>query len=383
MGLFKNIAAGLRALTGRTRVERDMDEELDGFLTASTEAKLQAGLPPEAAARAARIEMGSTNAVKHRIRSAGWETNAENLWLDFRYSVRMLLKSPGFTLVAILSLALGIGANTAIFTLINSVILQQLPVRQPGQLVSFGKSLSGGLLGGVDLSFFDMYNSNFANQLEQNPGPFAAVFSYDSRLRRVGVQLGEHPTGPRVQIQSHMVSGSYFNALAVPMFLGRGLQPYDAIAPGRSAVVVVSYHYWRDTLEADRQALGKTITVNGVPCTIVGVAPPRFYGLLLGTEPPDLWIPVTMQADSCTNLLTWPQTGLTGCTWPRDSLRATRLRRLKAGSTARFRHTFLHTRAARFPPTAALKSPASTSHWSPQGQESPACARDFKAHCLS
>ena len=297
MGFFSNISTGLRALFGRTRVEREMDEELTGFLTASAEANQRSGMSPEAAARAARIEMGSTNAVKHHIRSTGWETAAENLWLDLRYSVRMLLKSPGFTLVAILSLALGIGANTAIFTLINNVIMQQLPVRQPGELVSFGKSLSGGLLGGVDLSFFDMYGSDFANQLEKNPGPFAGVFSYDSRFRRVGVQIGEHPTGPSVQIQSHMVSGGYFNTLATPMFLGRGIQPYDASAPGRSPVVVVSYHYWRDTLEADSHVLGKIITLNGVPCNIVGVAPPRFYGIMLGTEPPDIWAPLTMQAE--------------------------------------------------------------------------------------
>jgi len=297
MEIFKNISAGLRALFGRTRVEREMDEELRGFMDASSEAKQRAGMAPEAAARAARIEMGSTNAVKHHIRSTGWETSAENLWLDLRYSLRMLFKSPGFTLVAILSLALGIGANTAIFTLVDNVIMQQLPVRQPGQLVSFGKSLSGGVLGGVDISEFDMYGLDFANQLEKNPGPFASVFSYDSRFRRVGVQLGEHPTGPATQIQSHLVSGSYFNTLGAPMFLGRGIQPYDAFAPGRTPVVVVSYHYWRNSLEADAHVLGKIVTINGVPCTIVGVTPPRFYGILLATEPPDIWAPVTMQAE--------------------------------------------------------------------------------------
>ena len=175
--------------------------------------------------------------------------------------------------------------------------MQQLPVRQPGQLVSFGKSLSGGVLGGVDISEFDMYGLDFANQLEKNPGPFASVFSYDSRFRRVGVQLGEHPTGPATQIQSHLVSGSYFNTLGAPMFLGRGIQPYDAFAPGRTPVVVVSYHYWRNSLEADAHVLGKIVTINGVPCTIVGVTPPRFYGILLATEPPDIWAPVTMQAE--------------------------------------------------------------------------------------
>ena len=297
MGFFANVAAGFRALTGRERVEREMDEELTSFLDASTRDKQRAGMASDEASRAARIEMGSTNAVKHRIRSAGWETTAENLWQDVRYSLRMLAKSPGFTLVAVLSLALGIGANTAIYTLINNVILQQLPVRAPGELYSFGKSLSGGLLGGVDLSTFDMYNSDFATQLEKQPGPFAGVFSYNSILRKVGVQAGEHPTGTATQVQAHLVSGNYFGALGVPMFMGRAIQEYDAAAPGRSAVIVVSYHYWRDLMDAAPNAIGKVLTINGVPCTVVGVAPPRFYGIMLGTEPPDIWAPVTMQPD--------------------------------------------------------------------------------------
>jgi predicted permease len=297
MGFFANLAAGFRALTGRVRVEREMDEEITSFLDASTRDKQRAGMTSDEAARAARIEMGSTNAVKHHIRSTGWETGAENLWQDARYSVRMLAKSPGFTMVAVLSLALGIGANTAIYTLINNVILQQLPVREPKEIFSFGPSLSGGLLGGIDLSTFDMYNSDFANQLEKQPGPFAGVFSYDSRLRKVGVQAGEHPTGTATQVQAHLVGGNYFSVLGVPMFMGRGIQTYDSQAPGRSAVVVVSYHYWRDLMEADPGAIGKVLTINGVPCTVVGVAPQRFYGILLGTEPPDIWAPETMQPD--------------------------------------------------------------------------------------
>jgi len=274
-----------------------MDEELRGFLEASAEEKKRAGMTPDEAARAARVEMGSTNAVKHRIRSAGWETAAENLWMDLRYSARMLAKSPGFTLVAVASLALGIGANTAIFTLINGVLLKQLPVRAPKELVSFGNALSGGVIGGVDMGTGDLYPYDFARQLEKQPGPFAGIFSYNSRLRRVGVQVGEHPSGQAAQFLAHLVSGNYFSVLGASMFMGRSIQPGDAEAPGRNAVVVVSYHYWRETMDADPAAVGRILTINGVPCTVVGVAPVKFYGITLDTQPPDLWAPLTMQAE--------------------------------------------------------------------------------------
>jgi predicted permease len=297
MGLLGNISAGLRSLMGRTRVEREMDEELHSFLNESAASKLRAGLTPEEAARTARVEMGSANAVKHRIRSTAWETAVESVWQDLRYSVRMLAKSPGFTLVAVLSLALGIGANTAIFTLIDSVLLKQLPVRAPKELVSFGKATSGGVLGGVDMGTADLFPYDFARQLETQPGPFEGIFFYNSRMRKVGVQAGEHPTGQPAQLLAHMVSGNYFGVLGVPMFMGRSLQPSDAQAPGRNAVVVVSYHYWRETMDADRGALGKVLTINGVPCTVVGVAPAGFYGIDLGPEPPELWAPLTMQPE--------------------------------------------------------------------------------------
>jgi predicted permease len=297
MRWFAKIASGLRALTGPTRVERELDEELRGFLDASSAHKRRAGMSPEQAAHAARVEMGSTNVVKHKIRSTGWETGAENLYQDFRYSLRKLAKSPGFTLVAVLSLALGIGANTAIFTLINAVLLKQLPVRSPQELVSFGKALGGGVLGGVDMGTADLYPYDFARQLEKQPGPFAGVYSYNSRNRKVGVQIGEHPTGQAAQVSLHLVSGNYFSVLGVAMFMGRSIQPGDAEAPGRNAVVVVSYHYWRETMDADPAAVGRVLTINGVPSTVVGVAPAGFHGIYLGIESPELWAPLTMQAE--------------------------------------------------------------------------------------
>ena len=131
MGWIGNLSAGLRALLGRERVEREIDEELRDFLEASADEKRRSGMTPAEAARAARVEMGSANSVKHQVWSARWESTVEGLLQDVRISVRMLAKGPGFTAIALLSLALGIGGNTAIFSLIHQVILRNLPVRNP------------------------------------------------------------------------------------------------------------------------------------------------------------------------------------------------------------------------------------------------------------
>ena len=135
MPLLSRVIDGFRSLFGRTRVEREMDAELRDFLETATEQKMRAGLPREQAVRAARIELGSMAAVKDRIRDGGWDFVLESVWQDVRYGARMLWRSPAFAVIAIGILALGIGANTAIFSLLNAVMLRPLPVREPAQLV--------------------------------------------------------------------------------------------------------------------------------------------------------------------------------------------------------------------------------------------------------
>jgi hypothetical protein len=187
MGWFRNIAAGLRALMGRRRVEREMDEELSGFLEASAEDKRRAGFTPEEAVRAARVEMGSSNAVKHRIASVGWETALERLWQDVRYSLRMLAKSSVFTLVAVLSLALGIGANTAIFSLMNVIMLRSLPVEDPGQLVLFGHGRMVGSTGSlpVQARIFSLTPSTAASTRRTRSSPVSRPSTASSSARTV------------------------------------------------------------------------------------------------------------------------------------------------------------------------------------------------------
>ena len=138
MSRLRSFRTGLGALADRRRVERELDEELDGFLAESAAEKRQRGMSAELAWRAARVEMGSMNVVKHKVWNSRWEAMMDQMWADLRLGMRGLLKNPGFTLVAVLSLALGIGGNTAIFTLIHQVLLRELPVQKPEELAIFG-----------------------------------------------------------------------------------------------------------------------------------------------------------------------------------------------------------------------------------------------------
>src|ERR1700722_13792612 len=206
MGLIGNITAGMRALFGNARVERELDQELRGFLDASAADKLRSGMTQEDAARAARMEMGSKNAVKHRIRSAGWESILDNFLHDLRFGIRALARSPGFTAVAILSLALGIGANTAIFTLLNAVLLRPLPVSQPQQLVLFGQGQWVGSVGGLPNKSWQLFSYPFYRAFAAQTPSFSGVAAVYS------IQMGSHisVSGGNVEhIQIDLVSGRY------------------------------------------------------------------------------------------------------------------------------------------------------------------------------
>jgi predicted permease len=292
MGLLDDIAQGIRSLFRRQALESEMDEELRGFVEASTAQKLRRGMSAEQAAYAARVEMGSANVVKHHIRSVTWESRMEIFLRDLKHCFRGLLRSPGFTLIAVLSLALGIGANTAIFTLIKQVLLQRLPVRDPQQLVTFGESTRGGILGGVDMGFADLFTYDFVRQLEANPGPFQGVAAYGSHSPKANVRLPN--SAAALQVPANLVSGNFFNVLGATTFLGRTILPSDAVTPHSNAVAVISHHFWQQSLSSNPAIVGKTISINAVPFTVIGVMPEAFHGITQELEPPDIWVPITM-----------------------------------------------------------------------------------------
>lgn len=181
--------SGVKALFNWQRASAEVDEEIAAYIDAESVHKQSLGMTPEAARHAALVAVGSRSAVKQQVWNSRWESSIDNFFQDLRLGVRKLAKSPGFTLIALLSVALGIGANTAIFTLLNQLLLRELPVKDRQQLVTFGDSDSAGVAGGIDLGRFGYYPWYFACQLEANPGPFQGIATFGSFSYKASVRL--------------------------------------------------------------------------------------------------------------------------------------------------------------------------------------------------
>ena len=211
---------------------------------------------------------------------------------DVRYALRQLRKTPGITVVAMLSLALGIGANTAIFSLIDTVMLKSLPVKEPSQLVLFGNGLDQGISDGFPNPW--LYSYPFYRELQKRNQVFSDVAAAFSMIDRVhGVVEGR---GEAEAMNVQLVSGTYFPMLGVRAVIGRTLSEYDDQTEGGHPVAVVSYGWWKRNLSRDPSVLEKKLTIGPTVFSIVGVAPQEFFGTTVG-EAPDLWIPLSMQKE--------------------------------------------------------------------------------------
>jgi len=269
----RRVLAGLRTLLRRDHVEHDLDAELRAYLDAAIERHMHAGSSREAAMRAARIEIGSATAVKQQVHEAGWEARVEDVWQDARYAIRTLRNAPGFTLVALLTLALAIGANTAIFSIVNGLMLRALPVAAPEQLVlvSSERAIAGDYAAGWTVPVWEQIAKRSSSL-----GRAAAWSVFSERLDLAS-------EGEADPVDGLFVSGNFFQELGVMPVLGRAFTAdEDRLGRAESRVAVISYGLWQRRFGGDGDVVGRSILVHRVPVTIVGVAPPAFLGPEVG-----------------------------------------------------------------------------------------------------
>ncbi len=292
--MFEPLIAGLRALFRRDRRNSDIASELDGFLQASIDDKIRSGISRDQALRAARAEIGSGEAVRHKVWSAGWESTAESLWQDVRFALRQLRKTPGFTATAVLTLTLGIGANAAIFTLVNAVLMRNLPVADPASLVRLGNTnqccVGGGYIPENDS--YSLFSTNTWQQLRKNLPEFQDLAAMESGFayRPITVRRNGTQEAPR-SVMGEFVSGNYFRTFGLRPAAGRLFLDSDDDA-GAPMTAVLSYQNWHDNYASDPSVIGSTFWINTKPVIIAGVAPRGFYGDRLTSTPPDYYLPI-------------------------------------------------------------------------------------------
>ena len=261
MSFFKR----LLGMTGRRELDRELDDELRSHIEMRTEELIASGIPADEARRRAIVAFGNREYVKEEARSFDTVQWLESFVQDVRFGFRQLFRNPGFTLIAVLTLALGIGANSAIFTVVNSVLIRPLPYSDPGRLVGWRGSQS----------MPDVIDVGRMSQALQSVGGWASWY--------LDLTSGSVPE----QIDAALIGGNVFPTLGVTPYLGSTFDEADDVA--KKTVVVASYEFWQTHLGADRAAIGRTLQLSGNAYTVIGVMPRGFH---LPASTSQLWIPM-------------------------------------------------------------------------------------------
>ena len=277
----------LSFLWKRHQIDRDLEEEMRFHVDMKARAATERGSPSRnaesAAHRAAHLQFGGATLWREISREAwGW-SSVEHLFQDLRYAARMLRHNPGFTTVAVLSLALGIGANTAIFSLIDTVLLRMLPVRKPEQLAFVDNVGARGGGGAPPYPCFE--------QFRDRDHYFSGLAAFSGYNMRISID------GRPEEVMAQQASGNYFAVLGLEAWAGRTFGPADDSVIGKGGpdgpVAVISYRYWKRRFAMSPTVLGKVIQLEGRAVTIIGVTPPEFFGLRPGM-PVDLTVPMML-----------------------------------------------------------------------------------------
>ena len=294
------LAARFAALFHKRSLEQGLEEELRSHLEMAVELNLRNGMSPEQARREAFLSFGGVAQTKEIYREQRGLPMLETALQDLRYGLRMLSKSPGFTAVAVLSLTLGIGANTAIFTLIDAVLIKMLPVRNPQELVLLRWAVPSGNPAGshrMDGNTWDERGRSLGTsfsypsfqQIRARNQAFTDVFAFAG----LGDHLNVLADGEAGLARGQTVSSNFFSTLGIQPTTGRMFVETDDRV-GAPPVCVISEGYWKRRFGGDSSIAGKAIAIAGVPFTIVGVTPPEFFGVQPGSVI-DVWVPISIK----------------------------------------------------------------------------------------
>jgi hypothetical protein len=273
----------LRAVFRRSKPVDDLEAEIRSHLEMEERENLESGTSPDEAHYAALRRFGNVTLAQERSREM-WAWNwTETLLQDLRYGVRQLRRSPGFTTVAVLTLALGIGANTAIFSLIDAVMLRMLPVEKPDELLQVGQSFT--LFGKGDY-----FPNPLWEEVRDQQDVFSGVFAWGTDTLNLAQGGAIHPAN------GIWVSGNFFNTLGLRPAAGRLIAASDD-RHGCPAVAVLSYGFWQDHYAGATSAIGSTLSLDSHPFEVIGVTRPGFYGMDVGTKF-DVAVPICTAAIS-------------------------------------------------------------------------------------
>lgn len=285
MSLLSQVKTGARNITGRAAVEAELDEELRTYAELLIAQNIKDGMTPEDARRAAMIKIGSIESVKSQVRDVRPGMSLENFVRDLRHGLRLMRRSPGFAAIAVLTIALGIGATSAIFSVINAVALKPLAYPAPQQLLFITSAFPRM---GFD-KFWVSPPEYF--ELKERANSYAGVAAY--RATEVNVSEGTRPQ----RVKALAVTANMFDVLGVQPRLGRGFTPEQDL-PNVEPVVVISDNLWRNTFAADSAIVGKQVDIQGRKRLVVGVAPP---GLDLHDTRADVWMPIGLDPNNKQN----------------------------------------------------------------------------------
>jgi putative ABC transport system permease protein len=285
---LRSFAAKLRGFLRGQRRDAEFDDEIQEHLQLLAERFVAQGMSREEAAAAARRQFGNVTLLREDRRESQTLSWIEALWHDLRYGLRMLAKNPGFTAVAVLTLALGIGANTAIFQLIDALRLRAIPVKEPQQLVTVQLADPTGIRGS-QASGYPVLTNAVWEKLRDHQEVFSGVLAWGSN------NFGLTPGGEVRLAQGRFVSGDFFRVLGVRPLMGRVFNASDDRRGCGLPGAVVSYAFWQRELGGDPSAIGRKLTLNYHPVEIIGVTPPGFFGLEVGRSY-DVAVPICSQA---------------------------------------------------------------------------------------